>query len=160
IHWMLRPLVPCFAQAPYAQMPSAHFQRGTEGMFMTDASGAILAVNAAFTRITGYCPDDVIGKSPRLLQSGLQDATFYKDFWAELQSAGAWQGQIFNRRKSGHIFPAWMRITSERNGKGQILSYHAAIFDLSGATPERMKNRSQLQPPNVYRTEPLVTSDE
>ncbi len=126
----------------------------SEGIFMTNAAGTILTVNAAFTLITGYTADDAIGKNPRFMQSGLQDPSFYKDLWLEISNAGSWQGQMFNRRKNGEIYPEWIKISATKDRNGGVLSYTAVIYDLSGVASQEVKNLSKSLPQNVYRIQP------
>jgi PAS domain-containing protein len=99
LHWVLRDVNPEINSAFKLQKPLVAFERVSECVFMTDASGLILTMNAAFTRITGYTAAEAIGRNPRFLGSGLQDAVFYKEFWQELQSSGQCQGHIFNEKK-------------------------------------------------------------
>ena len=82
-------------------------------ILVTDASQRILQVNAAFTELTGYSADEAIGQTPRLLKSGRQESTFYKDMWEGLVRNGHWQGEIWNRRKNGEIFPEWLTINKQ-----------------------------------------------
>jgi len=111
-----------------------------EAIFVTDASTRILRVNHSFSRITGYQPDEAIGQTPRLLKSGRQDAEFYRQMWAQLQTTGHWEGEIDNRRKDGEIFPEWLSITAVRNPAGAIANYVAHFVDIS----ERKRNEAQL----------------
>ena len=86
-----------------------------EGMFVTDANSVILRVNRAFTNITGYTVEEVIGKSPRILHSGRHDADFYAAMWESIQRTGAWEGEIWNRRKNGEIYPEFLTITAVKD---------------------------------------------
>ena len=83
-----------------------------EGMFITDAHSVILRVNRAFTKITGYSAEEVIGKKPRILQSGRQNADFYAAMWESINATGAWEGEIWNRRKTGEVYPEHLTITA------------------------------------------------
>ena len=76
-----------------------------EGVIITDANGVILAVNRSFSRITGYTKENVMGKNPRLLQSGRHDRLFYKNMWKAIQQQGFWQGEIWNRKCDGATYP-------------------------------------------------------
>ncbi|MCF8209522.1 MAG: PAS domain S-box protein [Rhodoferax sp.] len=135
LHWVLRDVRPLADQPLDHVRPLVQFERVSECVFMTDAQGKILAVNAAFSRITGYGAAEVIGRNPRFLQSGLQDRTFYRDFWRELLSAGFWQGHIFNRKKNGEIYSQWLKVSASRDASGQVLSYTAVFYDLSRTAP-------------------------
>lgn len=98
-----------------------------DGITITDAAGTILYVNPAFTRITGYARADAIGRNPRILKSGQHGPEFYAALWNALTTAGEWRGQIWNRRKSGEIFPERISIMAIRDHQGQAMNY-AAIF--------------------------------
>ena len=135
LHWVLRDVSPQLDLANRYAKPLVEFERVAEGVMMTDANGNILSVNAAFTRITGYSAQECIGRNPRFLQSGLQDAAFYRDMWMELADSGSWQGHVFNRKKSGEIYSQWMRISAARDATGGVMSYTAAFYQLSEVAP-------------------------
>ncbi|MFH1495061.1 MAG: EAL domain-containing protein [Pseudomonadota bacterium] len=107
------------------------FENSIEGIIITDAAANILRVNRAFSVITGYSDEDVIGNNPRLLLSGRHDAAFYQRMWASLNECGYWQGEIWNRRKSGEIYPEWLSIMSIRNEQGKTIHYLGVFADLS-----------------------------
>ena len=102
-----------------------------EGVFVTDANQIILRVNRAFTDITGYTAEDVVGKSPHILSSGRHDPAFYAAIWESIMTRGTWQGEIWNRRKSGNIFPEWLTITAVKDEDGEVTHYVAALMDIS-----------------------------
>jgi diguanylate cyclase (GGDEF)-like protein/PAS domain S-box-containing protein len=102
-----------------------------EGIVITDAGQAILRVNRAFTDITGYASDEVIGKTPRLLSSGHHDDAFYRSMWHHIQIDGSWQGEIWNRRKSGDLYPEWLSITAVKNASGEVTHYVGTIIDIT-----------------------------
>lgn len=102
-----------------------------EGMMITDANNLILRVNNAFITITGYTPEEVIGKNPKILSSGRQDAFFYKSLWEKLNSTGYWYGELWNKRKNGEIFPEHMTITAVKNQDNITTNYVASIIDLT-----------------------------
>ncbi len=102
-----------------------------EGMLITDANNVTLQVNQAFTAITGYQAEDVIGKNPRILSSDRQDATFYAAMWKSLISTGTWEGEIWNKRKNGEIYPGYLSITSVRDLNGTVTNYVAAFSDIT-----------------------------
>lgn len=102
-----------------------------EGMLITDAAMITLRVNAAFTRVTGYQSDDIVGKTPRLLKSGRHDAAFYAAMWERIAATGSWQGEIWNRRKSGEIYPEWLTITAVRSDRGEVTHYVGTLTDIS-----------------------------
>ncbi|WP_115719743.1 EAL domain-containing protein [Gallaecimonas mangrovi] len=102
-----------------------------DGVMITDAQQSILAVNSAFCAITGFSADDVVGKTPRVLSSGYQDKTFYQTMWKQLYDIGCWQGEIWNKRKSGEIYPQWLNIRSVKDNVGQVLHYVAVFSDIT-----------------------------
>ncbi len=101
------------------------------GLIVTDADQVILKTNQAFSRITGYSSCEAIGKTPRLLKSGRHDAVFYKALWGSLTREKYWQGEIWNRRKNGEVFPEWLTITAVVGPDGQITHYVAALSDIT-----------------------------
>jgi diguanylate cyclase (GGDEF)-like protein/PAS domain S-box-containing protein len=103
-----------------------------EGMLITDANNVILRVNRAFTNITGYPPEEVVGKNPRILSSGCQDANFYAAMWKSINNTGAWKGEIWNRRKNGEIFTEYLNITAVRNQNGTVTNYVATLSEITG----------------------------
>ena len=102
-----------------------------EGMTITNASGVILKVNRAFTDITGYRAEEVVGKSPRLLASGRHDKAFYAAMWAAIGRSGSWQGEIWNRRKSGDVYPEWLTITAVKADDGTTTHYVGTFADIT-----------------------------
>ncbi|NNM52789.1 MAG: EAL domain-containing protein [Pseudomonadales bacterium] len=102
-----------------------------EGMMVTDAHNTILRVNEAFIKITGYAPEEVIGKNPQILGSGLQDSAFYTAMWEQLGQQGIWSGEIWNKRKNGEIYPESLSITTVKNRHGDITNYVASFADIT-----------------------------
>jgi len=102
-----------------------------EGMVITDADGLILRVNQAFTAITGYSAAEALGQRMSLLRSGRQDEAFYEAMWAGIQQTGAWQGEIWNRRRSGEVYAEWLTVTAVRGGQGQITHYVGTFTDIT-----------------------------
>ena len=102
-----------------------------EGMFVTDARHVIQQVNRAFTQITGYSKEEAVGQSTRLLDSGRHDAAFFAVMRQELREAGSWQGEIWNRRKSGEIYPQWLTITAVRGPDHKLTHYVCTLIDIS-----------------------------
>jgi diguanylate cyclase (GGDEF)-like protein/hemerythrin-like metal-binding protein/PAS domain S-box-containing protein len=101
-----------------------------DAMLVTDGKNVILKVNQAFTRITGYSAQEVVGKNPNLLSSGLHDKAFYKAMWDSINQTDAWQGEIWNRRKNGEIFPEWLIITAvkESDDRSKQVNHYVASF--------------------------------
>jgi diguanylate cyclase (GGDEF)-like protein/PAS domain S-box-containing protein len=101
------------------------------GILVTDGELRIRLVNPAFTRITGYAPLDVIGKTPHVLKSGRHPPEFYAEMWRALNSEGEWQGEIWNRRRNGEIFPEWLSLSAIRDTRGQTTHYVGIFSDIS-----------------------------
>lgn len=112
-------------------MTAQVFESSQDGIVITDADNCFLSVNRAFTEITGYSKEEVVGRNPRLLASGRQDPAFYEAMWRALQSEGRWQGEVWNRRKNGDIYPEWLSISAIRNLDGQIMQHIGILTDLS-----------------------------
>lgn len=102
-----------------------------EAIIITDAEGAILRVNNSFCAITGYSRAELIGQNPRLMKSGYQDPEFYRQLWRTLLDTGVWQGEIYNQRKSGEVYPAWLTITAVKDATGQTTHYVGSFTDVS-----------------------------
>jgi diguanylate cyclase (GGDEF)-like protein/PAS domain S-box-containing protein len=113
-----------------------------EGLIITDANSVILRVNQAFTEITGYTSEEAVGKTPRLFQSGRQDADFYRALWETIQRAGTWQGEVWNRRKNGGVYPAMLTISAVMSGDGTVAYYVGSQVDMTEhkAADEAIKN--------------------
>jgi diguanylate cyclase (GGDEF)-like protein/PAS domain S-box-containing protein len=102
-----------------------------EGIMITDANGVIERVNAAFTKITGYSAQEAIGQRGDLMHSGLQDAAFYEVMWAHLKTKGRWQGEVWNRRKSGEVYPQWLAITEVSFDGDRPQRYVGTMIDIT-----------------------------
>ncbi|WP_295578002.1 EAL domain-containing protein [uncultured Lamprocystis sp.] len=109
------------------------FESSGEAIFITDPDNLILSVNRAFSKLTGYSQEEVIGRNPRLLKSDRHDQAFYQELWESLLGTGHWQGEIWNRRKTGEIYPEWLSITVVHDTQGQVLNYIAIFSDISEA---------------------------
>jgi diguanylate cyclase (GGDEF)-like protein/PAS domain S-box-containing protein len=107
------------------------FNSTADGVTITDPSGAIIAVNRAFTEITGYSESDVIGANPRLLKSNLHDAAFYQGMWKDIRSVGFWRGEIWNRRRDGSIYPEALTITAVCDDSGRTTHFVAVFSDIT-----------------------------
>lgn len=102
-----------------------------QGITITDAQGTIVRVNPAFTGITGYSAEEVIGKNPRILKSHVHPPEFYVEMWRTLRETGMWAGEIWNRKKSGEVYPERLIITAFTNDTGQVSHYVAIFHDIS-----------------------------
>ncbi|MBS1140948.1 MAG: diguanylate cyclase/phosphodiesterase with sensor(s) [Proteobacteria bacterium] len=112
------------------RLAAAAFESQT-AMLVTDANGVILRVNKAFTDDTGYAPEECIGQTPRLLRSGRHDTAFYVQMWKSIRRSGAWQGEIWDRRKDGSIYPKWLTISAVRGDSGVVTHYIGLHQDIS-----------------------------
>lgn len=102
-----------------------------DSVMVTDPDGVILQVNPAFTHVTGYKPEEVIGRTPAVLRSAHHDKGFFERFWQTLKSDFQWRGEIWNRRKNGDIFPSHMSINAIRDAAGAVVKYVSVMIDIS-----------------------------
>ena len=102
-----------------------------ESMVITDAQGVILRVNRAFTDFFGYTAEEALGQMTRILQSGRHDPAFYAAMWAGVKRDGTWQGELWDRRKNGEVFPNWLSITAVRNDDGVVTNFVATHTDIT-----------------------------
>lgn len=116
------------------------FQTG-QATLITDSEMRIERVNQAFTDITGYLPDEVIGHTPRLFKSGRHDKAFYVRLWQEVLETGHWQGEIWNRNKYGEIYPLWQSITAVHDQAGEIRHFIAVFHNIA----ERKRLEEELE---------------
>jgi len=107
------------------------FDNSGEGIMITDADVKIIAVNRAFTGMTGYSEAELLGKNPRIFASGRHDRDFYRDMWAAINTTGHWQGEIWDRHKSWRIYPKWMTINAVRDASGELTNYIAISTDIT-----------------------------
>ncbi|HJV88650.1 MAG TPA: EAL domain-containing protein [Noviherbaspirillum sp.] len=107
------------------------FGNSLEGIAITDADGDILTVNSAFTAITGYIQEEVIGRNPRLLSSGRQTREFYDEMWRTIDACGKWQGEVWNIRKNGDIYPQWLNISRVTDEHGNVTNFVGVFSDIS-----------------------------
>ncbi|QDG78976.1 EAL domain-containing protein [Labrenzia sp. PHM005] len=113
------------------RLSASVFTSAMEGIVITDRSGTIINVNNAFSVITGYSPDEIIGKNPRVLQSGLQDKNFYKEMWSCIAEQGFWRGEMWNKRKNGEVYPELLTISAVRDERGEPSHYIGMFSDIS-----------------------------
>jgi len=124
------------------RLAASVFQESPLGIIITDEKANILRVNQAFTDITGYTAEEATGKNPRLLQSGRHDEGFYQNLWTSLNETGCWEGEIWNRRKNGDVYPQWESIAAVRNERGEVSHYIASFTDIT---------EKKLSEKHVYR---------
>jgi len=102
-----------------------------EGLVVTDPQGTILRVNKAFVRATGYSAEEALGQNPRLLKSGRHNEEFYREMWTAIANTGAWQGEIWDKRKDGSEYPKWLSISAVRDDNGVVTNYIGTQLDLT-----------------------------
>lgn len=112
-----------------------------EAIMVTDANRNIIRINPSFTRITGYTEADVIGKTPNILSSGKHDSIFFENFWSSIKSKGKWDGEIWNQRKNGEIFPEWQTVLVVKNKQGVITHYISFFTDITEFKLAEKKNK-------------------
>lgn len=117
------------------------FENSREGILITDAARRIVSVNRAFTEITGYEASEAIGMSPRMLASGLHGQDFFEKLVAELDTQGGWQGEVWNRRKSGELYPELLGISEVRDRSGKVTHYIGVFSDVT----EQHASRNRLE---------------
>ena len=136
------------AQEVQLRLTEQVFNQSKEAFTVTDAQGNIVKVNKAFTEITGYSEAEVLGKNPRMLASGMQDAAFYKAMWSDIVTHGLWAGEILNRHKDGAIYPERLTISVMRDGQGETTHFLGSFNDLSRekAAERRIQRLSHFDP--------------
>lgn len=113
------------------QLAAQVFEHSLEGIVITNADNEIVQTNKAFSELTGYSRAEVLGKTPNILSSGLQDEAFYRSMWQTIHEQGIWQGEVYNRRKNGEIYPEWLSITTVKDTAQQITHYIAVFSDIT-----------------------------
>jgi diguanylate cyclase (GGDEF)-like protein/PAS domain S-box-containing protein len=113
-----------------ANFPSAAFEATSYAVMISDAEGTIVSVNPAFTEVTGWTAEEAVGQTPRILSSGRQDADFYEAMWRALKTGGHWEGELWNRRKSGEVYPEHLTIDAVHGPDGAITHYVAVFSDI------------------------------
>ena len=116
------------------------FDKSVEAIIIADKNANILRVNPAFTRITGYAPEEVIDKNPSMWSSGVHDKVFYQQFWQALLANGSWQGEIINRKKNGEHYPTWQTITIVKDDSGKPIQFISIFSDIS----EKKQSEEQI----------------
>lgn len=119
-----------------------------EGITVTDANTVILKINKAFTEITGYSAEEAIGQKPSILKSFKQDDAFYKAMWQDINETGDWQGEIWNRRKNGEVYPEWLKIIAVKDDEQTVTHYVASFTDITlrKQAEERIKQLAYYDP--------------
>jgi diguanylate cyclase (GGDEF)-like protein/PAS domain S-box-containing protein len=130
------------------QLAASVFTHALEGIMITDAQGLIIDVNQAFSRITGYERDEVLGRNPHLLSSGRQSKEFYAVMWRDLQENGCWYGEVWNRRKDGEVYAQWQNLSAVRDAQGQIRQYVSIFSDITAlkAHQQQLQHLAHFDP--------------
>jgi diguanylate cyclase (GGDEF)-like protein/PAS domain S-box-containing protein len=123
------------------RLTSKVFENTVESIIITDAKQKILQVNEAFTRITGYSPEEVTGKTPDILRSGWHDEKFYKEMWKSINQKGMWQGEVWDRRKNGEVFAGQLTISAIKDEKGSVRNYVGLYYDIT----EKKRTEERIQ---------------
>lgn len=126
------------------------FESTAEGVIVTDAQNRIIAVNKAFSEITGYSEEEALQQNPSFRHSERQDMEFYESMWQSILSKGRWQGEIWNRRKSGDVYPEWMTLSTVEDENGATRNYVAVFSDITNV------KRSQMQLDHMAHHDPLT----
>ncbi|MGE5468806.1 MAG: diguanylate cyclase domain-containing protein, partial [Ignavibacteria bacterium] len=113
------------------QIAASVHQAISEAILVTDAGDRIIAINPAFTQVTGYTSAEAIGQTPRMLKSGRHDLGFYQKMWHTLETTGRWEGEIWNRRKNGEEYPEWLSINTLRDAGGKVLRRIGMFADIT-----------------------------
>ncbi|MEW6349176.1 MAG: diguanylate cyclase [Thermodesulfobacteriota bacterium] len=119
-----------------------------EAIMVTDAGGDIVEVNAAFSRTTGYAREEAIGRNPRFMASGRHDKHFWRDFWHIISVTGQWKGEVWDRRKSGEIYPKLLSVSTVKDDTGKVTNYVGIFSDITKAkqTEERLEHLAHYDP--------------
>lgn len=140
----------------HLQLSASVIAHSQEAVIITDNANNIVAVNPAFTRITGYSAAEVIGSNPKMLKSGVQPEGFYQDMWEKIQRTGYWQGEVWDRRKNGELYCEWLSIGVVRNAAGTAGHHFAVFSDITS----RKRNQLLLAAENrliemIHQDQPL-----
>lgn len=138
-------------QERHLKLAAKVFEQSSEGFLITNAENRIVMVNKAFTDISGYSEAEVIGNTPHLFSSDKQDDTFYRKMWSDINEKGRWQGEIWNRRKNGEIYPELLNISSVHDDEGQLTHFVAVFSDISSL------KASEAQLEYLAHHDPLTT---
>lgn len=117
------------------------FNTAIDGIVVTDAQGVIQFANPAYLESTGYALDELLGMTPRILKSGKHDDDFYEKMWQSLSELGQWQGEVWNKRQDGSLFPIWLMINAIKDDFGEVVMYSGVARDLS----ERLKYEEKIR---------------
>ena len=117
------------------------FNSTGQGVLVTDVSGTIQSVNPAFTRLTGYTEEEVLGRNPNLLSAGRQSKEFYTTMWSQIGQEGLWQGKVWNKRKNGEEYLELLSISAVKDDSGDVTRYVGTFSDI---TPMHVKGSRSI----------------
>lgn len=123
------------------KLTSRVFENTVESVMITDGEAKILEVNETFIKVTGYSPEEVIGKTPNILSSGWHDKEFYEKMWDSIRQSGMWQGEIWDRRKNGEVFAGLLTISAIRDDRGKVSNYVGLFYDIT----EKKRSDERMQ---------------
>lgn len=113
------------------QQAASVFLNTGDGVMITDNECNIVDVNDAFSEILGYHKEELLGQNPRILRSGRHDESFFQHFWDSLNTCGQWQGEVWDRQKSGQVIPLWLTVNAVQDDNGKLSNYVALFRDIS-----------------------------
>lgn len=122
------------------RLANSVYQNSSEAMVVVDPENIILSVNPAFSTITGYNQEEVLGRNPKLLSSGKHDIEFYQNVWKQLDRTGYWQGEVYIRHKSGEIYVEWLTVNNVYDDEGQVIRRVGLFSDIT----EKKKSEEQI----------------
>lgn len=146
--WVYTDVTEQHHQAAQLMLADRIFAHSMEALMITDAQGVIQNVNLAFCRITGYAREEILGKTPAMMKSGRHDPAFYTAMWQSVLTTGAWEGEVWDRRKNGEIFPKWLSITVVKDDNGKPQHFIGCFSDISArkAAEERIHHMAHHDP--------------
>lgn len=142
------------------QISATVFDTSDQAIIITSADAQIVSVNAAFTRITGYSSDEVLGQNPRFLNSGVQKKAFYEQLWCELLENGIWNGELVNQRKDGALYDTYLTLTVSHDARGQLqhlIGVSSDITQRKQAEAALREATSMAQAANLAKSRFLAT---
>ncbi|MDY6994867.1 MAG: diguanylate cyclase, partial [Pseudomonadota bacterium] len=131
IIWLIEDITTQKQAEQNLRLTATVFETTADGIFVTDLNKKILRVNPAFCKITGYSAEEVYGKKTTCLSSGRHDEHFYQQMWQSIETTGHWQGEIWNRKKTGEVYVAWLSISAITDEHNQATQYMAVLTDIS-----------------------------
>ena len=123
------------------QLAHIVFRNAAEGIVITDTNARVLAANSAFTRISGFEQDELVGQSLSILRSGRHPTEFFERMWSAINESGRWQGEVWNRRKNGEVHPEWLSISSVRDAAGEVMHFVGVFTDIGQIVAEQAELR-------------------